>query len=82
MDRETKSVVVEATTKGNENSCVKIKVLFFARARDVTGLTDMALEVQYGSSAGDFVALNEYTNDSIIIKDKDELAIIPPIGGG
>ena len=53
MDGETKSVVVKATTKGNENMCVKIKVLFFARARDVTGLTDMPLKVQYSSSAGD-----------------------------
>ena len=54
MDGETKSVVVEAITKGNENSCVKINVLFFVRAQDIIGcLTDMPLEVQSGSSATD-----------------------------
>ncbi|KAJ7978941.1 Molybdopterin synthase sulfur carrier subunit [Quillaja saponaria] len=90
--------------KLSENGCsfVKIKVLFFARARDITGLSDMPLEVLSGSTAGDclskllakfpnleeiqgcmVLALNEqYTTESTILKDKDELAIIPPISGG
>lgn len=102
MTEKNKTEIADNTPEGNEGSSVKIKVLFFARARDLTGLSEMPLEVSFGSSTHDclnnlvarfpsldeirecmVLALNEeYTTESTIVKDKDELAIIPPISGG
>lgn len=91
-----------AENAGSDSSSVEIKVLFFARARDLTGMTEFSLKISAGSntqeclkeliakfpsleeiSACMVLALNEeYTTESTIVKDKDELAIIPPISGG
>ncbi|KAJ0085498.1 hypothetical protein Patl1_07469 [Pistacia atlantica] len=101
-ERETKSWNSDCISIENNISSVQIKVLFFARAQDLTGLSDLPLEASYGSTTEDclnklvakfpsleeihgcmVLALNEeYANYSIIVKDKDELAIIPPISGG
>ncbi|KAG9456876.1 hypothetical protein H6P81_001384 [Aristolochia fimbriata] len=89
-------------TEIDSKSSVEIRVLFFARARDLTGVADMPLEVPTGSTTQDcmekifsqfpslkdiggciVLALNEeYVVDSAIVRNRDELAIIPPISGG
>ncbi|OMO77500.1 ThiamineS/Molybdopterin converting factor subunit 1 [Corchorus olitorius] len=99
MESESQNNSLVGTPVVDEASSVQIKVLFFAKARDITGLPELPLVVSPGSTTEDclnklvakfpnlqdirgciVLALNEeYTTESAIVKDKDELAIIPPI---
>lgn len=94
--------MVDSKSEKDVDQLIKIKVLFFARARDLTGLTETWFEMPHGSTAKDcmsklltkfpklqeinnsvVLALNEeYAPESSVLRNKDELAIIPPISGG
>ncbi|KAJ0099301.1 hypothetical protein Patl1_20670 [Pistacia atlantica] len=69
-ERETKSWNADCISIENNKSSVQIKVLFFARAGDLIGLSDLPLEL-----VAKFPSLEEeeYANDSMIVIDKDEL---------
>ncbi|KAH9618005.1 hypothetical protein KSS87_011509 [Heliosperma pusillum] len=43
--------------ESDTKSSIELKVMFFARARDLTGLTEMPLEVTSGSTAADCLEL-------------------------
>uniref|UniRef100_A0A0C9RR59 Molybdopterin synthase sulfur carrier subunit n=1 Tax=Wollemia nobilis TaxID=56998 RepID=A0A0C9RR59_9CONI len=106
MDREMREGDVEsmelAKDTYEQKYDVKVKVLFFARARELVGVSEKVLVMEEGSTTLDCVnklllqvpslkeindcmalALNEmYTTGSTIVKEGDELALIPPISGG
>jgi len=81
---------------------MKVKVLFFANARDLAGTGEVEMELAEGADTQGLrsalveqfedlqdiaesitLAVNqEYTYDTVPLKDGDEVALIPPISGG
>lgn len=84
---------------------MKVNVLFFAAARESTGMSSTILEVRFGAQLWDVingeimiqfpslqVARNRYSvalnkryvghDETLILHEYDEIAILPPISGG
>lgn len=87
----------------NDESTTTVKILFFAKARELTGLKESIVFMPKKVTATDLtdiiirkfsletiqnnviLALNEefiLANATIELKEKDEIAIIPPLSGG
>ena len=80
----------------------EVQALLFARAQELAGVSEVALEIQEGWTTANcfdavmakypalksisscvMVALNHsYVTEPVLVKDGDELALIPPISGG
>ena len=81
---------------------MKVKVLFFASCKDITGQRETCIEIHAEMTVGEFknrllakypdleglnnvlsVAVNaEYTDNTTVLHDGDEVAFIPPVSGG
>lgn len=81
---------------------MKIRVLFFASCRDITGQKETDVEIDSETTVGQLknvllsnypdleglhkvlsVAVNtEYSDDTTVLHDGDEVALIPPVSGG
>lgn len=99
---------MSAGTGTSEDSKVRVKVLFFARAREAAGVSEADFAFPAGSTLADSEALlvavfpvlapllgvrggtvlalnGEYPAEAperIILREGDELAVIPPVSGG
>ena len=82
-------------------SFMKIRVLAFGIARDITNADTIILELPAGSKAGALqahlqelfpafkrlntlrIAVNaEYADPDTLLRENDEIALIPPVSGG
>lgn len=82
-------------------SSIQIKMLYFARVRDITQIPNEVLEIKQNSSTKDLLTLlyNKYpklkdeknlsisinclvSKSNIVLRNLDEVALLPPISGG
>lgn len=82
-------------------SSIQIKMLYFARIRDITQIPIEVLEIKQNSSTKDLLTLlyNKYpklkdeknlsisincliSKSDIVLRNLDEVALLPPISGG
>ena len=79
---------------------MKVKVLFFASYREITGKSQIEVDVQPGETLSALtskirtnfpnlpesdimIAVNqEFAKPDYVLKDGDEVALIPPVSGG
>lgn len=81
---------------------MRVRVRLFAAARAVVGQGEVSVEVEDGSTVGDFMDLffarhpelagmagslllavnREFADQSVGLKDGDELGVMPPVSGG
>ncbi|KAG6486131.1 molybdopterin synthase sulfur carrier subunit-like [Zingiber officinale] len=72
----------ESKVEKSAGQDIKIKVLFFARARDLTGVSETSLEMPDGSTAGDcmrnllvkFPSLQEIYNSMVLAINEEYAA--------
>lgn len=80
---------------------MKIKILFFGIARDITNNSSMDLEIHKDANVANILELlvekypklkgihefsiavnEEYSQKDMVLRDRDVVAIIPPVSGG
>jgi molybdopterin converting factor subunit 1 len=94
----------DSNTSSNSNGTITIRVLLFARAREVVGSKELSMTIPSTTRVSDWVTLMtsryellkpllkamviavnmEYVgiDSSVVLKNGDEVAFIPPISGG
>ena len=52
-------------------------------ANDLWGASEYNLSQQFGDVRSLYIAVNkEYAKDDLVLKETDEIALIPPVSGG